>query len=156
MDSESPRRPGRLAGIPYSAGGCRGPRHPGLLAARGGPAPGDGPRRRGDRVHRADQPQAVAGYGDRPNRTPVHRGRGRSELDWVRPRLVLPLAFALASGLAVVAWEAFTAAGSASAGAVWSYLTTGLAGLARLSRLALEAVALFGALAQAPSLWLVV
>src|SRR5207247_5479702 len=32
--------------------------------------------------------------------------RSQAELVWVRPRLVLPLAIAIASGLAVVSWEA--------------------------------------------------
>jgi len=80
--------------------------------------------------------------------------RGRTELEWVRPRLALPLAVALASGIAVVASEAFSAAGSASLPAVWNYLTTGLPGVARLSRLGLEALALFAAVVGAPTLWL--
>jgi len=80
--------------------------------------------------------------------------RGRTELAWVRSGLVIPLAVALASGLAVVAWEAFSAAGTASVGALWSYLTTGLPGVARLSRLGLETLALLAAVAQAPALWL--
>lgn len=76
------------------------------------------------------------------------------ELDWVRPRPVVPLAVALASGLAVVSFEAFSAAGSASFGGLWSYLTTGLAGWARLSRLGLEGLALCIAVVQGPALWL--
>jgi copper transport protein len=79
--------------------------------------------------------------------------RGRPGLDWVRPRLVVPLALALAGGVAVVASEAFSAAGSASPGAMWSYLSTGLPGLARLSRLGLEVLALLAAIVQAPTLW---
>jgi len=63
--------------------------------------------------------------------------RGRTELAWVRSGLVIPLAVALASGLAVVLWEAFSAAGSTSIVALWNYLTTGLPGVARLSRLGL-------------------
>ncbi|HYT78634.1 MAG TPA: copper resistance protein CopC, partial [Actinomycetota bacterium] len=80
--------------------------------------------------------------------------RGRTELEWVRPRLAMPLAVALASGIAVVASEAFSAAGSASLPAAWTYLTTGLPGMARLSRLGLEALALFAAILGAPTLWL--
>ncbi len=80
--------------------------------------------------------------------------RGRTELAWVRPRLVLPLGIAMASGLAVVSWEAFSAAGSASLSYLWSYLTTGLPGVARLTRLGLEGLALFAAVLQAPTLWL--
>ncbi len=80
--------------------------------------------------------------------------RGRAGLDWVRPRVILPLAVALASGVAVVSWEAFSAAGSASLSSVWSYLTTGLPGLARLSRVGLESLALVAAIVQAPTLWL--
>src|SRR5438093_1069071 len=63
--------------------------------------------------------------------------RGRPGLEWIRPHLAVPLALALASGVAVVASEAFSAAGSVSPGAMWSYLSTGLLGLARLSRLGL-------------------
>ncbi len=76
------------------------------------------------------------------------------ELDWVRAWPVVPLAVALASGLAVVSSEGFSAAGSASLGGLWSYLTTGLAGWARLSRLGLEALALSMAVIQGPALWL--
>jgi len=76
------------------------------------------------------------------------------ELEWVRPRLVVPLAVAFASGLAVVSSEAFSAAGSASIGGMWSYLTTGLAGWARVSRLDLEALALIVAVVRGPGLWL--
>jgi len=79
---------------------------------------------------------------------------GRTELDWVRARPVLPLAVALTSGIAVAASEAFSAAGSASLPALWNYLTTGLPGVARLSRLGLEALALFAAVLGAPTLWL--
>ncbi len=81
--------------------------------------------------------------------------RGRTELEWVRVRLVLPLAVALASGI-VVASEAFSAAGSASLPALGNYLTTGLPGVARLSRLGLEALALLAAVVGAPTLWLLV
>ena len=80
--------------------------------------------------------------------------RRHPELEWVRPHLVVPLAVALASGLAVVSSEGFSAAGSVSLGGLWSYLTTGLAGWARLSRLGLEALALFAALEGGPALWL--
>jgi copper transport protein len=76
------------------------------------------------------------------------------ELEWVRPRLVVPLSVAFASGLAVVSSEAFSAAGSASLGGMWSYLTTGLAGWARVSRLDLEALALIVAVVGGPALWL--
>jgi copper transport protein len=84
-------------------------------------------------------------------------GRARTDLAWVRPSLVLPLTIALGSGLAVVSWEAFSAAGSASLSSLWSYLTIGLPGVARLSRLGLEGLALFAAVVQAPtlSLWLI-
>src|SRR6266545_3431670 len=76
------------------------------------------------------------------------------ELEWVPPRLVVPLSVAFASGLAVVSSEAFSAAGSASLGGMWSYLTTGLAGWARVSRLDLEALALIVAVVGGPALWL--
>lgn len=69
-------------------------------------------------------------------------GRRRPELSWVRPPLRLALSGALAGGIAVVLGEAFTAAGSASAGAVASYLTTGLPGAARLTRLIAEGAAM--------------
>ena len=82
--------------------------------------------------------------------------RGRSELEWVRPGLMLPLAVALGSGIAVVASESFSAAGSASLAALWNYLTTGLPGVARLSRLGLEALALFAAVVGAPTPWVLV
>lgn len=63
-------------------------------------------------------------------------------LVWVRTRLHLPLALALVSGLAVVIGEGLAAAPTPSAGAIIAYLTTGLPGAARLSRLIAEALAL--------------
>src|SRR5439155_24913535 len=80
--------------------------------------------------------------------------RRQPELEWVRPRIRLPLMFALVSGVAVVSWEAFSAAGTISFSGLWTYLTTGLPGLARLLRLGLEALSLFAALAGAPTLWI--
>src|SRR6266542_3697615 len=81
--------------------------------------------------------------------------RGRPELSWARPHSVPPvLLVALAAGVAVVALEAGSAAGSASPAALWSYLSTGLPGLARLLRLGFEALAVAAAFLGAPSLWL--
>jgi putative copper export protein/methionine-rich copper-binding protein CopC len=80
--------------------------------------------------------------------------RRSPELGWVGTRLVVPLGVALVSGLAVVSSEAISAAGSASLGGVWSYLSTGLPGLARLSRLGLEAVALVAAILHSRALWI--
>ncbi len=83
--------------------------------------------------------------------------RRDEELGWVRARLVAPLSVALASGVAVVASEAISAAGpGASLAGIWSYLSTGVAGLSRLSRLGLEALALLAAVEQAPSLCMLV
>jgi copper transport protein len=67
--------------------------------------------------------------------------RGEPQLAWVRPRLRLPLAVALASGLLLVTREALAAAGTPG-----TYLSSGLAGRARLLLVAAEAVALLGAL----------
>jgi copper transport protein len=80
--------------------------------------------------------------------------RGRGDLQWVRPRVVPVLAVALVAGLAVVWGESMTAAGSPSAAAFASYLTTGFPGHARLARLGLEGLSLAVALLGAPSLWL--
>ncbi|HYT81274.1 MAG TPA: hypothetical protein VEQ37_18885 [Actinomycetota bacterium] len=81
-------------------------------------------------------------------------GRDRPEFDWVRPRIAPVLTVALVSGIAVVWGEAMTAAGSPSPAAFWSYVTVGLPGLARLTRLGLEGLALAAALVGASSLWL--
>lgn len=80
--------------------------------------------------------------------------RTPEELPWVRRRPVLPIAIALLSGVAVVLAEGFVAAGSSSLGDVWSYLTTGLPGWARSSRLLLEAGALVCAFAWPRIVWL--
>ncbi len=66
------------------------------------------------------------------------------ELAWVRFPLWIPLAVALVAGLGVVAGEALAA--TASPAEVLTYLTSGLPGLARLSRLIAEAGALVLAL----------
>src|SRR5438876_6733911 len=79
--------------------------------------------------------------------------RGRAELDWVRPRPRLPLLIAFVSGLVVVSWEAFAAAGAVSLSALWTYVTTGLPGHSRLLRVGFEGLALFAALVAAPTLW---
>ncbi len=64
----------------------------------------------------------------------------------VRPRIGVALAVALAAGLAVIVAEAAAAAATAVHGlsvqGMAAYLTSGLAGWARLSRVALEALAL--------------
>jgi copper transport protein len=80
--------------------------------------------------------------------------RKRPELVWLRVRHAPVLALALISGAVVILSEASSAAGSLSPGGVWSYLSTGLPGLARLSRLGLEALALVAALLGASALWL--
>lgn len=67
-------------------------------------------------------------------------------LAWVRPGLPAALGVALAGGLVVVTGEALAAAASPSPGAVASYLTSGLAGTARLVRVAAETLALATAL----------
>ena len=82
--------------------------------------------------------------------------KGKEGLAWVRVRPRPVLAVALLSGIAVVMGEAFAAARSPSVGAVVNYLTTGLPGLARVSRIGLEALALFATVVEAPSLWLLV
>jgi copper transport protein len=68
-------------------------------------------------------------------------------LPTVRPRVHVALAVALAAGLAVVVAEAAAASSAAVHGlAAWrmaAYLTSGLAGWARLCRVALEALALW-------------
>ena len=80
--------------------------------------------------------------------------RRQPRLDWVRQRIRLPLMFALVSGVVVVSWEAFSAAGTVSLSGLRTYLTTGLPGLARLLRLGFEALALSAGLAGAPALWI--
>ena len=61
---------------------------------------------------------------------------------WFRSPLRMALSLALAGGIAVVCGEAFAAAGKASLGPVFSYLTTGVPGVARLIRPVLELLAL--------------
>jgi copper transport protein len=76
-------------------------------------------------------------------------------LEWPRLRIGWALAVALASGLAVVLGEALLAAGSPSLGEVTAYFTSGVPGMARLARVALEALALASVLSRrspAPSL----
>ncbi|MGH2627690.1 MAG: copper resistance protein CopC [Anaerolineales bacterium] len=62
-------------------------------------------------------------------------------LHWVKARLRLSLGVALVGGVAVVLGEGLVASG-ASVGGLWSYLSTGLPGAARLLRVAFEASAL--------------
>ncbi|MGH2653342.1 MAG: copper resistance CopC/CopD family protein [Actinomycetota bacterium] len=76
-------------------------------------------------------------------------------LGWANPRLAWPLALALGSGLAVVLGEALVAAGSPSPGQVAAYFTSGVAGVARLARVGLEALAVAAVMQRrspAPSL----
>ncbi|MGH2573293.1 MAG: copper resistance CopC/CopD family protein [Actinomycetota bacterium] len=63
-------------------------------------------------------------------------------LSWVRPPLRVALGLALLGGIVVVASEALAASPSPSAGAVANYLTTGVPGAARTTRLVAEALAL--------------
>jgi copper transport protein len=72
-------------------------------------------------------------------------GRLAPEKLWVRARPQKALTVALVSGMAVVVGEAVAAAASPSVSTIVSYLTTGLPGIARLARPALE----LGALAVA-------
>lgn len=76
-------------------------------------------------------------------------GRREPALRWVRPRLRLVLVVALVAGASVVIGEALLAAPSPSVGAVVTYLTTGLTGVARLLRPLLEATALLLSFASA-------
>jgi copper transport protein len=82
--------------------------------------------------------------------------RRGGDLGWVRPRLVPVLGIALVSGAVVLGSQASAAAHSLSPGALAGYLTTGLPGWARLSRLALEAVALAAARRGARGVWALV
>ncbi len=68
--------------------------------------------------------------------------RARPALGSIRAGLGVPLALALLGGLGVVLGEALLAAPSPSPEAIRAYLTTGPPGIARLSRLVAEAVAL--------------
>jgi copper transport protein len=65
--------------------------------------------------------------------------RRRPSLEWAGTPILPVLAAALVGGVAVVLGEALVAAPSPSAGAILSYLTTGLPGWARLARVLLEA-----------------
>src|SRR5712691_8176807 len=78
---------------------------------------------------------------------------GQGGLEWVRPRVRVPIAVALLSGGAVVLGEALAAASGPSLSGVGGYLSTGLPGFARLVRLGLEALALTAAIWGAPWLW---
>lgn len=82
--------------------------------------------------------------------------RGRPELRWVRARPVPPLVIALVAAEAVIGWEVVSATGTVSASSLWTYLTTGLAGPARLSRFGLEALALLAAVLGAGVVWVLV
>jgi copper transport protein len=67
------------------------------------------------------------------------QARRRPQLEWVRTPVLPVFAAALVGGLVVVLGEALVAAPSPSASAVFTYLSTGLPGWARLSRVLLEA-----------------
>src|SRR5580658_2475762 len=67
-------------------------------------------------------------------------GRRDEPLTWVQPELLLVFGVALGAGVVVVTGEAFAAAGANLHGVV-SYLTTGLAGTARVARVLLESLA---------------
>jgi copper transport protein len=67
-------------------------------------------------------------------------GRQEEPLAWVQPELLLVLGVALAAGVVVVTGEAVAAAGATLHG-VATYLTTGLAGTARVARVLLESLA---------------
>jgi copper transport protein len=75
----------------------------------------------------------------------VIRRLGR-DLDWLRMPMVPVVAAAFVAGLAVIVGEAFAASGSPSLSAVGAYLFSGLPGLARTARVALEGLALLVAL----------
>lgn len=68
-------------------------------------------------------------------------GRREPKLDWVRPRLRPVLFVALLSGFGVVFGEALAAAPGLSVGPLVSYVTTGLPGIARITRLVAEVAA---------------
>jgi len=63
----------------------------------------------------------------------------RPALEWVRTPILPVFAAALVGGVVVVLGEALVAAPSPSASAIFTYLTTGLPGWARLARVLLEA-----------------
>jgi copper transport protein len=65
--------------------------------------------------------------------------RKRPSLEWVRTPILPVFAAALVGGLVVLLGEALVAAPSPSASAVFTYLSTGLPGWARLGRVLLEA-----------------
>jgi copper transport protein len=67
-------------------------------------------------------------------------GRRQEPLPWVQPELLLVFGVALAAGVVVVTGEAVSAAGASLHG-VATYLTTGLAGTARVARILLESLA---------------
>ncbi len=66
--------------------------------------------------------------------------RRRPSLEWVRTPILPVFATALVGGLVVVLGEALVAAPSPSVSAVFTYLSTGLPGWARLGRVLLEAL----------------
>jgi copper transport protein len=72
--------------------------------------------------------------------------RRRPTLDWARPRPVPALVVAAVAGLAVVIGEALLAAPSPSWGAIWTYLTSGPAGIVRLLRPLVEAASIAASL----------
>ena len=65
--------------------------------------------------------------------------RRRPPLEWVRTPILPAFAAALVGGTVVVLGEALVAAPSPSTSAIFTYLTTGLPGWARLARVLLEA-----------------
>ncbi|MGH2635135.1 MAG: copper resistance CopC/CopD family protein [Actinomycetota bacterium] len=65
--------------------------------------------------------------------------RRRPALEWVRTPILPVFAAAFVGGLVVVLGEALVAAPSPSAGAIFTYLSTGLPGWSRLARVLLEA-----------------
>jgi copper transport protein len=67
-------------------------------------------------------------------------GRREEPLTWVQPELLLVFGVALGAGVVVVLGEAVAAAGANLHGVI-AYLTTGLAGTARVARVLLESLA---------------
>jgi copper transport protein len=72
--------------------------------------------------------------------------RRRPGLVWVRPGVLPALVVAFVGGTAVILGEAFLAGGAGSLSALDSYFLSGLPGLARLARVAAEALAILLAL----------
>ncbi len=79
-------------------------------------------------------------------------GRREPRLDWVRPRLRIPLVVACVAGCVVITTEALAATDGTVSGVI-GYFSAGLTGVARVARVVLELWAILAVSVRARYLW---